>query len=50
MADAGSVASMLLMGAGGALRWTEHAALRERLVAVVEGVAAVAESSGLRTP
>ena len=42
----GSVASMLLMGAGGALRWTEHAALRARLVAVVEGVAAVAEASG----
>ena len=42
----GSVASMLLMGAGGALRWTEHAALRARLVAVVEGIAAVAEASG----
>ena len=37
---------MLLMGAGGALRWTQHDALRARLVAVVEGIAAVAEASG----
>jgi hypothetical protein len=42
----GSVASMLLMGAGGALRWTEHDVLRARLVALVEGIAAVREADG----
>ena len=42
----GSVASMLLMGAGGALRWTEHEELRSRLVSIVEGIAAVVEADG----
>jgi hypothetical protein len=42
----GSVASMLLMGAGGALRWTEHETLRSRLIEIVDGIAAVVESDG----
>ena len=37
---------MLLMGAGGALRWTQHDVLRARLVALVEGIAAVREADG----
>ena len=42
----GSVASMLLMGAGGALRWTEHAALRATLSALIGGISAVVEADG----
>jgi len=42
----GSVSSLLLMGAGGTLRWTEHAVLRSRLVEIIEGIAAVAEADG----
>ena len=42
----GSVASALLMGAGGALRWTEHAALRSLLTGLLDGIAACVEADG----
>lgn len=42
----GSVASALLMGAGGALRWTEHGALRALLTDLLDGIAACQEGDG----
>ena len=42
----GSVASMILMGAGQALRWTEAPALRSVLEALLQGIAAAAEEDG----
>ena len=42
----GSVASALLMGAGGALRWTEHGALRALLTGLLDGIAACQEGDG----
>ena len=42
----GSVASMILMGAGQALRWTEAPALRSVLEALLQGIADAAEEDG----
>jgi len=42
----GSTASAALMGAGGALRWAESAPLRALLDALVDGIAAAADSDG----
>ena len=42
----GSIAGLFLMGAGGILRWEEHAQLRDLLDMVVDGIAACAEPDG----
>lgn len=42
----GSIAGLFLMGAGGILRWEEHAQLRELADLVVDGIAACAEPDG----
>jgi len=42
----GSLAGLFLMGAGNALRWTEQAALRARLDAVVAGIEACRQPNG----
>lgn len=42
----GSVASMILMGAGQALKWTEAPALRTQLNALIQGIAEAAEEDG----
>jgi hypothetical protein len=42
----GSTASNALMGAGGALRWTESPALRALLDALVDGIAAAVDADG----
>ncbi|MBZ5584317.1 MAG: glycoside hydrolase family 127 protein [Acidobacteriia bacterium] len=43
---AGSNAGRFLMGAGNALRWTEHAELRRRLDQVVAGIAECRQTNG----
>lgn len=42
----GSVASMILMGAGGALRWTAHEKLRGVLTELLDGIEAAADADG----
>ena len=42
----GSIAGLFLMGAGGHLRWTEHAQLREMMDAVIDGIENCTESDG----
>jgi hypothetical protein len=42
----GSIAGLFLMGAGGILRWEEHAPLRALAALVVDGIAACAEPDG----
>lgn len=42
----GSIAGLVLMGAGGTLRWREHDGLRAMLNAIVDGIAACQERDG----
>ena len=42
----GSIAGLFLMGAGGTLRWTEHAQLREMMDAIIDGIENCTEPDG----